>query len=63
MTRFNQLYAVLSATLHEIDTRKGDRGAAMVEYALLVAGMALVVAAAVALFGTKITAFINGISL
>jgi pilus assembly protein Flp/PilA len=43
--------------------RKDEKGASMVEYALLVAGMALVVTAAVALLGTKIDGFISGISL
>ena len=38
-------------------------GASMVEYALLVAGMALVVVAALALFGTKITAIVNSIDI
>lgn len=38
-------------------------GASMVEYALLVAGMALVVVAATALFGTKITAIVNSIDI
>lgn len=41
---------------------RDERGASMVEYALLVAGMAAVVVAAVALIGGKITTFINGIS-
>lgn len=39
-----------------------ERGASMVEYALLVAGMAGVVAGAVILLGGKITTFINGIT-
>jgi pilus assembly protein Flp/PilA len=41
--------------------RKDEKGASMVEYALLVAGMAAVVVAAVALFGTQITNLINNI--
>lgn len=46
------------------DRRQDDeKGASMVEYALLVAGMALVVAAAVTLFGTRITAIINSIDI
>jgi pilus assembly protein Flp/PilA len=43
--------------------RKDEKGASMVEYALLVAGMAVVVVAAVALLGGKINGFINGITL
>lgn len=45
------------------DRREDEKGAAMVEYALLVAGMALVVVAAVALFGTRITEIINSIDI
>lgn len=45
------------------DRREDEKGAAMVEYALLVAGMALVVVAAVALFGGKITDIINSIDI
>ena len=44
------------------ENKRDEKGASMVEYALLVAGMAGVVAAAVLLLGNKITAFINGIS-
>lgn len=43
--------------------QRSDRGAAMVEYAILVAGMAIIVAAAVAVLGPKITAAMSGISL
>lgn len=42
---------------------RSDRGASMVEYAILVAGMAIIVAAAVVVLGPKITAAISGISL
>jgi Flp pilus assembly pilin Flp len=42
--------------------KRDEKGASMVEYALLVAGMAGVVVLAVATLGTKITTFINGIS-
>ena len=48
--------------LHE-RTDRGEKGAAMVEYAILVAGMALIVAVAVAALGTKIDSFVSGISL
>ncbi len=52
------------ATLYTLSHRpKPEKGAAMVEYALLVAGMALVVVAAVAAFGTKITAIIDSIDI
>jgi Flp pilus assembly pilin Flp len=46
------------------DRRADDeKGAAMVEYALLVAGMAVVVAAAVIAFGDKITDIIDSIDI
>jgi pilus assembly protein Flp/PilA len=51
----------LSSLLDARATRE-EKGASMVEYALLVAGMAAVVVAAVALIGGKITTFINGIT-
>lgn len=47
-----------------LDRNESDeKGASMVEYALLVAGMAVVVAAATLLLGTRITSLINGITL
>lgn len=42
---------------------KDERGATTVEYALIVAGVVGIVAAAVALFRTQITNFINSINL
>lgn len=40
-------------------TRRGQRGAALVEYGLIVAGVALVAAAAVSIFGTKTAGMIG----
>ena len=40
---------------------KADRGASLVEYALLVAGMAIVVAAVVLLLGDEIADLVGGI--
>ena len=50
------------SSLLDARVARDEKGASMVEYALLVAGMAAVVVAAVALIGGKITAFINGIA-
>jgi Flp pilus assembly pilin Flp len=60
MSIFERIYMTVSMLQDRRD--RGDKGASMVEYALLVAGMAGVVAAAVILLGDKITTFINGIS-
>src|SRR5688572_3838849 len=40
-------------------TRRSKRGAALVEYGLIVAGVALVAAAAVSIFGTKTAGMIG----
>ena len=61
MSIFERIYMTMSV-LHD-RAEDGDKGAAMVEYAILVAGMALVVALAVAALGTKIQAFISGINI
>lgn len=42
--------------------RQDDKGAAMVEYGLLVAGIAVVVGIAVFALGTRITALFDGIN-
>ena len=60
MSIFERVYMTLSLLPSRA---KSEKGAAMVEYALLVAGMALVVVAAVAAFGTKITAIIASIDI
>jgi Flp pilus assembly pilin Flp len=53
---------LMTISLLQDPRERREQGASMVEYALLVAGMAGVVAAAVILLGDKITTFINGIS-
>lgn len=53
----------MSILAFQLPKRPEEKGAAMVEYALLVAGMAVVVAAAVLLFKGKIESLISGISL
>jgi pilus assembly protein Flp/PilA len=42
---------------------KNEEGQGMVEYALIVAGIAVVIVVVIALFGDKITLLINGITL
>ena len=51
ITRFQMLKAEL----------KDDKGASLVEYALLVAGLAIVVAAVVLLLGDEIADLVSGI--
>ena len=63
MTIFERIYMTISMLPTRLEQRGNEKGAAMVEYALLVAGMALVVAAAVALFKGKIDGLISGITL
>jgi Flp pilus assembly pilin Flp len=60
MSIFERIFMTIS--LLQDPRERREQGASMVEYALLVAGMAGVVAAAVILLGDKITTFINGIS-
>lgn len=61
MTIFERLYVAVS--MIQGRRQHTEKGASMVEYALLVAGMAVVVAAATILLGTRITSLINGITL
>lgn len=52
---------ILGTMITLLDRREdGEKGAAMVEYALLVAGIAVVVGAAVALLGGRITTMFAG---
>ena len=61
MSIFDRIYMAM-AVLHD-RAEDGDKGAAMVEYAILVAGMALVVALAVTALGSKIQGFVSGINI
>ncbi len=61
MSMFNHVLAYVSATIHT--ARREDRGAAMIEYALLVAAIAAMVAVVAALFSTKIATFVDNINL
>lgn len=62
MTMFNQVLAFFSATLHEVQNRKNEKGVTAVEYALVVGGVCLLVVAALAAFGPKLDTFISGIT-
>ncbi|WP_332662863.1 Flp family type IVb pilin [Aeromicrobium sp.] len=42
--------------------KREEKGATAVEYALVIGLVSIVVVAAVALFGPKITTFVNGVS-
>ncbi|MDN4610769.1 Flp family type IVb pilin [Arthrobacter burdickii] len=57
------LYATLSTVLHTAKARLADeeKGATMVEYGLMVALIAVVVAVAAATLGTRIVTLFNGI--
>ena len=66
----NQMFSVerfyLSIAMAVMSERrekaKGDRGAAMVEYGLLIAFIAVIALVAVKVLGTKVSTLFNGIS-
>ena len=63
-TLFQALYTLSFATVDRVKAlREDERGASAVEYALLVGALALVVVAAITLFGQKLTTLFNGITL
>lgn len=53
----------LSVVMGILQERRDEEGAAMVEYAILVAGIAVVVGAAVYIFGKKVYTLFSGISI
>jgi Flp pilus assembly pilin Flp len=61
----NKLYIMLTTLFGEMresaSLEDRDRGAAMVEYALLVVGIAVVVGVAAALLGGRIAALFDGL--
>ena len=63
MSIFDRIDFVVALLHGRAEGDDGDKGAAMVEYAILVAGMALVVAAAVVLLGDRIQGFVSGINI
>jgi len=67
VTLFQSLYTHSLVTADRVGDRlatlKSEKGASAVEYALLVAMIAVVVAAAVLAFGDRLTALFNGITL
>ncbi|MCZ2804465.1 Flp family type IVb pilin [Modestobacter sp. VKM Ac-2983] len=64
---FQTLHTLSYVTADRVADRlrsvKEEKGASAVEYAILVGAIALVVAAAVLVFGTKLKALFEGISL
>lgn len=60
MSIFERIYMTLS-TLQD-RREKGEKGAAMVEYAMLVAGIAVIVGVAVFALGPKIATMFDGIA-
>lgn len=57
-----KLYTRAHAACVASATRKDDRGAVAVEYALLIGLVALVVVGALAVFKNKVAAFVNGVN-
>jgi pilus assembly protein Flp/PilA len=63
-TLFQALYTLSFTTVDRVKAlRDNETGASAVEYALLVAGIALVIGVAVAAFGTKLKGLFEGITL
>jgi len=62
MSAFNKMFAILSAFQGRVE-RKNEEGVTAIEYALMAAGIAVIVVAALALLGPKINGLFNGISL
>jgi len=58
MSVLQRIYMSTARARHR--RKDGDRGAATVEYALLFAGVAMVVTVAVVLFGGRLLAAFNG---
>lgn len=62
MSAFNKMFAVLSSFQARTERRDED-GVTAIEYALMAAGIAVIVVAALALLGPKINGLFTGISL
>ena len=63
-TLFQALYTLsVTATDRVTALKDEEKGASAVEYALLVGILAIVVVAAIYVFGTKLTTLFNGITL
>jgi len=56
------VFASVMSYIAGLQDRKEEKGATAVEYALVIGLVSIVVVAAVALFGPKITTFVNGVS-
>lgn len=59
MSIFERIYMTMTVLADRRD--RGDKGAAMVEYALLVAGIAVVVGAAALALGGRVQAMFDGL--
>ncbi len=57
---FNHAIAYVMSVI--ASDKREEKGATAVEYALVVGGVSILVVAAVAAFGPKITTFVNGVT-
>lgn len=62
MHAFTKLFVVLSAFETTITAKRDERGATVVEYALVIGLVSLVLVGGWAVLGTKITGMIGGIN-
>jgi pilus assembly protein Flp/PilA len=62
-TLFQALYTLSFTAVDRVKAVKEEKGASAVEYALLVAGIAAAVVAAVLVFGPRLNALFNTINL
>lgn len=60
MSMFNHVFAYAMATI--VTRKEEERGATAVEYALIVAGIAVGLLAAVTLFGNALDTFFTGLA-
>lgn len=56
------VFATVMSYFAGLESRKEDKGATAVEYALVIGLVSLIVVAAVAAFGPKIDSFVSGVS-
>ncbi|MDQ3155160.1 MAG: Flp family type IVb pilin [Actinomycetota bacterium] len=60
---FNHVIAYVSATLHTLEKRRDEDGITAIEYALMAAGIAAIIVAAMVTLDTKITALFAKITV
>ncbi|WP_217361305.1 Flp family type IVb pilin [Aeromicrobium stalagmiti] len=63
MSAFTKMFAVITAFAVTAESRKKEDGVTAIEYALMAAGIAVLVVAALAVLGPKINGLFSGISL